>query len=63
MRETRTWSMAHGIRQRSFLPAPNMCGNESGNEGAAWMGGKPIWPMLDSPPNPKMPRAWLNVQH
>jgi hypothetical protein len=27
--------MAHGMRQRSFLPSPNMCGNVSGNDGAA----------------------------
>ena len=64
MRKYGSWSMAHGMRQRSdFFSAPNMCGKQSGNAGAACVGGKPIWPMLDSPEKPKMPRAALNVTH
>ena len=56
--------MAHGMRHRSdFLSVPKRCGKQSGNAGAACVGGKPTCPMLDSPEKPKMPRAWLNVTH
>lgn len=63
IRKYGSWSIAHGMRHRSRLPAPNKWGNESGKDGAAWMAGKPIWPILDSFVNPKMPRAWLYVTH
>ena len=45
------------------LRPPNMCGKEEGNEGAAWMAGKEILPMLSSGVRPKIPRIWLKVTH
>lgn len=58
-----TWSMAHGIRHRMSFLVPNMWGKESGNDGAAWMAGKEIFPMLSSPVNPKIPFTWFRVTH
>ena len=39
MRKYGSWSMAHGMRQRSdFFSAPNMCGKQSGNAGRSLRG-------------------------
>ncbi len=57
----RAWSIAHGTRQRTPFRAPNMCGNESENAGAAWIAGNMTLPMLSLSVSPKMPRTWLNV--
>lgn len=35
-KETITWSMAHGIKQRRLSLPENRCGNELGNDGTAW---------------------------
>ena len=50
-------------KKLSTLRSPNMWGNEVGKEGAAWMAGKEILPMLSSGVRPKMPRIWLKVTH
>ena len=50
------------MRQRaSVLLAPKMCGNATGNDGAAWIAGKECLPTLSLSMNPKMPLAWLYV--
>jgi hypothetical protein len=42
-----TWSMAHGMRQfnSSLSLSLNMNGNEELTAGAAWIAGKPIFPI------------------
>ncbi len=45
---TFTWSMAQGMRQRTSLRVPKMCGKEVGKHGAACTAGKAILPMLSS---------------
>ena len=42
---------------------PNMWGKDVGKEGAAWMAGKLILPMLSSSVRPKMAFMLLNVTH
>ena len=38
-------------------------GNALLKEVAAWMAGNATFPMQSESPNPKIPRAWLNVTH
>lgn len=43
---TGSWSMAHGIKQGTSVLSPKIWGNEFENDGAAWMEGKWLFPML-----------------
>ena len=45
------------------MRVPNMCGKDVEKDGAAWMAGKLILPMLSSFVSPKIARMLLNVTH
>lgn len=62
IRKYGSWSMAHGIKQCTFL-LPKMNGNEDENDGAAWTAGNAIFPIGSESPKPKIPFTWLNVTH
>lgn len=53
----------HISEQSLTVRVPNMWGKEVENEGAAWMAGKLILPMLSSLVRPKMALMLLNVTH
>mmetsp|Transcript_10329 Transcript_10329/g.34195 ORF Transcript_10329/g.34195 Transcript_10329/m.34195 type:complete len:216 (-) Transcript_10329:1187-1834(-) len=59
-----SWSMAHGIRHAICATSPHLDKgvlNDDAKDGAAWMAGNALWPMLDDPSNPNAPRAVLYV--
>ena len=60
IRKYGSWSMAHGIMQRSRRE-PSTRGNDDENDGAAWIAGNACWPMFESSENPKIARAWVGV--
>ncbi len=55
--------MAQGMRQRTLLLRPKMCGNELEKEGAAWTAGYAYLPMLSESVKPKMALTCDVVTH
>merc|ERR1712123_451816 len=59
MRKYGSWSIAQGIKQGTVLLSPKMKGKELLNEGAAWIAGNAILPIVQESSNPKIPLTWL----
>lgn len=56
-----SWSIAWGIKHGISFLLPNIWGNVVLKLGDAWIGGKPIWPILELLLKPNIPLTWLYV--
>lgn len=53
-RRTGSWSIAHGIKQGTSVLSPKIWGNELEKDGAAWIAGKWLLPMLSDSTKPNV---------